>query len=87
MHNEKTNKSKPENIVRELYIHKLLKEYKYPKNLIEIEKSVNFGREVKRADIVVFSDDKVTPRIIIEVKAPNQKNDIEQLKSYLTLDY
>jgi type I restriction enzyme M protein len=59
---------------------------KYPKALIELEKHVNFGREVKRADIVVYQPDGITPKIIIEVKAPSEENDVQQLKSYLNAE-
>lgn len=86
VYNENSNKSAPEEIVRQLYLYKLTKHYKYPKNLIEIEKSVKFGREVKKADVVVFRNDEITPKIIVEFKAPNQENDIQQLKSYLNAE-
>lgn len=86
VYNEKTGKSAPEEIVRQLYLVKLTKHYKYPKNLIELEKSVNFGREIKRADIVVYRPDGITPKIIIEVKAPREENDVQQLKSYLNAE-
>lgn len=82
----KTGKGAPEEIVRQLYLVKLTKHYKYPKDLIELEKHVNFGREIKRADIVVYRPDGITPKIIIEVKAPNQENDVQQLKSYLNAE-
>lgn len=79
---------KPEEIVRQLYINKLLNHYNYPKELIELEKQIQFGREIdqKRADIVVFKNDKTTLAIIIEVKAPNFNNDLSQLKSYLNAE-
>ena len=86
VYNAKTGKSAPEEIVRQLYLVKLTKHYKYPKNLIELEKQVNFGREQKRADIVVYRTDSITPKIIVEVKAPNQENDVQQLKSYLNAE-
>ncbi len=87
VYNAKTGKSAPEEIVRQLYLVKLTKHYKYPKNLIEIEKHVNFGREIKRADIVIYTDEKlITPKIIIEVKAPSEENDVQQLKSYLNAE-
>lgn len=45
---------------------------------------MSFGRNGRgRADIVVFQEDGTTPWILVEVKAPNQKNSIQQLKSYL----
>ena len=86
VYNEKTDKSAPEEIVRQLYLVQLTKHYRYPKELIELEKHVNFGREIKRADIVVYRPDGITPKIIIEVKAPNQENDVQQLKSYLNAE-
>lgn len=86
VYNAKTGKSAPEEIVRQLYLAKLTKHYKYPKNLIELEKQVNFGREQKRADIVVYRPDSITPKIIVEIKAPNQENDVQQLKSYLNAE-
>ena len=86
VYNAKTGKCAPEEIVRQVYLHQLIKHYKYPKNLIEIEKHVNFGREQKRADIVVYRADNITPKVLIEVKAPNQENDIQQLKSYLNAE-
>ena len=89
VYNIETNKSAPEEIVRQLYLIKLTKHYKYPKGFIELEKTVQFGREKndsKRADIVVYRADGITPKIIIEIKAPNQENDIQQLKSYLNAE-
>jgi type I restriction enzyme M protein len=86
VYNAKTDKRWPEEIVRQLYLIKLTKHYHYPKGLIELEKHVNFGREIKRADIVVYRSDGITPKIIVEVKAPNQENDVQQLKSYLNAE-
>ena len=90
VYNDKTEKSAPEEIVRQLYLLELTKRYKYPKSHIEIEKIVQFGREkndAKRADIVVYTDDTwQTIKMIVEVKAPNANNDIQQLKSYLNAE-
>ena len=79
-------KSAPEEIVRQLYLNRLTNKYKYPKELIDVEIIVNFGREKKRADIIVYRDDKITPYILAEVKAPNINNDVKQLKSYLNAE-
>ncbi len=79
-------KSAPEEIVRQLYLKRLITQYKYPKELIDIELIVNFGREKKRADIIVYKDDRITPYILVEVKAPSMKNDAKQLKSYLNAE-
>ena len=72
-----------EELVRQLYINKLINEYNYPKEKMELEYSVSFGREKKRADIVIF--DKVattSPYIVVELKKPKLKDGKEQLKSY-----
>ena len=72
-----------EELVRQLYINKLINTYNYPKDKMELEYIVSFGREKKRADIVVF--DKIattTPYIIVELKKPKLKDGKEQLKSY-----
>jgi len=86
VYNSSTGKSAPEEIIRQLYLIQLTKHYRYPKNLIELEKHVNFGREVKRADIVVYRPDGITPKIIVEVKCPTEENDVQQLKSYLNAE-
>jgi type I restriction enzyme M protein len=79
---------KPEEVIRQLWLVKLAQEYKYPLDRIEVEKSVQFGREVreKSADIVLYKDDKITPYIIFELKQPNAKKAEEQLKSYLSAE-
>lgn len=76
---------KPEEIVRQLWLHKLHSHYLYPFERIDTEKSIHFGREIhaKAADIIVYKPDKITPYIIIEVKNPNEKKGIDQLKTYL----
>lgn len=86
IYDETKGAGKPEEVVRQLWLYKLVKQYKYPKARIVTEKSVSFGREVhsKSADIVIFKNDKVTPYIIIEVKRPSEKKGIDQLKSYLS---
>ena len=80
---EKELKLTPEEIIRQLYLDKLINEYGYPKSRIQVEYPVHFGREVKRADIVVMDKlSPTTPYIIIEVKKPTLKEGKEQLKSY-----
>lgn len=74
---------KPEEIIRQLYIDKLNKQYGYPLNRMAVEYIVSFGREKKKADIVIFDKDrKTTPYIIVELKKPKLKDGKEQLKSY-----
>ena len=82
------NIGKPEEIVRQLWLHKLNKYYSYPYDRIDTEKSIHFGREIsaKAADIIVYKKDKITPYIIVEVKSPDEKKGIEQLKSYLSAE-
>lgn len=79
-------KANPEEIVRQLWIYKLLNMYEYKLEEMVLEQSVHFGGGVstKAADILVYTDStKITPKIIIEVKKPKRKDGIEQLKSYM----
>lgn len=79
-------KSAPEEIVRQLWVYKLMQQYGYQIDEIDLEKSVQFGTEVgtKAADIIVYTDaTKITPKIIVECKKPKRKDGIEQLKSYM----
>ena len=74
---------KPEEVVRQLYTLKLINDYGYPKKRICFEHPVQFGRETKSADIVVFDKDRpLVEYIIVEVKKPKLKDGKEQLKSY-----
>jgi len=76
-------KLNPEEIVRQLYVKRLINLYKYPKQLIQFEIGINFGVEVKRADIVVYDKNRQdAPYIIVELKKPKLKDGKEQLKSY-----
>jgi type I restriction enzyme M protein len=83
---DENGKSNPEEIVRQLWVYKLINQYEYKADEINLEVSVNFGVEVnaKAADIIVYSDaTQQTSKIIIEVKKPKRKDGIEQLKSYM----
>ncbi len=74
---------KPEEVVRQLYLMVLNDQYNYPFERMEIEHSVSFGREKKRADIVIFDkDDTRAVYIMVELKKPKLKDGKEQLKSY-----
>ena len=80
---KKTIVLKPEEVVRQLMIDKLINDYGYPASRMQVEYPVYFGREVKRADIVIMDEDQPTvPYIVIEVKKPKLKDGKEQLKSY-----
>lgn len=79
-------KSAPEEIVRQLWVYKLMHQYSYQADEIDLEKGVQFGTEIgtKAADIIVYTDaTKLTPKIIVECKKPKRKDGIEQLKSYM----
>ncbi len=74
---------KPEELIRQLYVARLVNHYGYTKDRLALEYPVNFGRETKRADIVIV--DKARPDtayIIIEVKKPNLLEGKAQLRSY-----
>lgn len=80
---DKDIKLTDEELVRQLYINKLISEYNYPKDKMKLEYSVSFGLEKKRADIVIFDKSETTsPYIIVELKKPKLKDGKEQLKSY-----
>ncbi|MEG2146778.1 MAG: N-6 DNA methylase [Lachnospiraceae bacterium] len=73
----------PEEAVRQLFLHKLLISYGYPADRIALESPIYFGREVKRADVVIWDKDRPTvPYIIVELKKPKLTDGKEQLKSY-----
>lgn len=80
---KKDIKLTPEEAVRQLYIAKLHEQYDYPLDMMELEYGVVFGREKKRADIVIFDKhDRRAVNIIIELKKPKLKDGKEQLRSY-----
>ncbi len=80
---EKEIKLTPEEAVRQLYIYKLVHEYNYQTNRIQLETPIHFGREVKRADITIMDKDRpMVPYIIVELKKPKLTDGKEQLKSY-----
>lgn len=80
---KKDIKLTPEEAVRQLYLLKLHHDYGYPYERMELEYSVVFGREKKRADIVIFDRDSPnTVYIMVELKKPKLKDGKEQLKSY-----
>ena len=79
-------KSNPEEIVRQLWVWKLINYYGYAPEQIRCEIPVQFGSEIptKYADIAVYrKTDLETVKILFEVKKPKRKDGIEQLKSYL----
>lgn len=79
-------KSNPEEIVRQVWVWKLINFYGYSPDQIRCEIPVQFGsaEATKFADIAVYrKTDLETVKILFEVKKPKRKDGIEQLKSYL----
>ncbi|RJS75432.1 SAM-dependent methyltransferase [Methanophagales archaeon] len=76
--------AKPEEIVRQLWIYRLLTEYGFPKERIDVEKVIYFGSRVEpgRADIVVYHEDLKYYYILFEVKRPSRTDGRKQLESY-----
>jgi len=80
---EKDIQAKPEEIVRQLMLDKLINEYNYPTDLLRVEFSVSFGREKKLADIVILNKaDKTSVFCVLEIKKHKAKDGKDQLKSY-----
>jgi type I restriction enzyme M protein len=72
-----------EEVIRQLYALVLRDNFGYSIERMEFEYAVSFGREKKRADIVIFDKNKTTtPYIMVELKKPKLKDGKEQLKSY-----
>ena len=73
----------PEEAVRQLYVYDLIHVEGYSAENIRLEHPVHFGREVKRADIVIFERrHPESEYIIVEVKKPKLLEGKAQLKSY-----
>jgi len=85
VYDENKNTGKPEEIIRQLWLYKLVKNYNYPLDRIEVEYPVWFGSKVEKkpADIVVFYKNKDDAWIVGEIKKPERKDGLKQLKSYL----
>lgn len=80
---KKEIKLTPEEAVRQLYVQVLRDNFGYSTDRMELEYAVSFGREKKRADIVIFDKNQTTtPFIMVELKKPKLKDGKEQLKSY-----
>lgn len=80
---KKEIKLTPEEAVRQLYIMVLNEDLGYPFDRMEVEAEVTFGREKKRADIIISDPVKTqNPYIIVELKKPKLKDGKDQLKSY-----
>ena len=74
---------KPEEAVRQLFVYRLIHSYGYSPAQIKLEHPITFGREKKRADIVICEESRPTVEyIIVEVKKFKLSEGKEQLKSY-----
>ncbi|GAB1722869.1 MAG: N-6 DNA methylase [Nitrospira sp. CR1.1] len=83
---EKWFKAKPEETVRQAFLIWIQETLKYPIHRVGVEWPIQMGQdaEKERADIVIFSDDACTdPYIVFELKKPDSKEGLEQLRSYL----
>ncbi len=73
----------PEEIVRQIWLFKILNEYGYQKDRLELEKNITFGsRESGKADIVIHETGTTNSYIIFEIKRPSRSDGVSQLKSY-----
>ncbi|MDR1384764.1 MAG: N-6 DNA methylase [Planctomycetaceae bacterium] len=83
---KKEIKLTPEEVIRQLYIQKLITEYGYDAANFEIQSEVTMGSSGKRADIVVYEKERpAQPYIIVELKSPTNptaKEGKKQLESY-----
>lgn len=62
---------------------KLIYDYQYPLELLDVEYSVSFGREKKFADIIILNKaDKTSVYCVLEIKKTTAKDWKDQLKSY-----
>lgn len=81
---DKVVRATPEEVVRQLWLDRLTREYDYPLSRIRVEEPVVMGRDAtKKADIVITDNDR--PEVlyaIIEVKKVKAKDGKEQLRSY-----
>ena len=81
----------PEEKVRQEYVRRLVEEFGYPKELVDVEVPIQLGRdESKRADIVIYRsgqdrDKRENHNIIVECKEPDIKfpDGEKQLKAYV----
>lgn len=81
----------PEERIRQKMAQIICRELGYPKQNVGLERGINIGREVKRADIVIYntatacaSNDQGNIFLIAEIKAPNILDSDGQLASYIS---
>ena len=80
--------AKPEEIVRQLWIYRLLNEYNYPKKRIGVKKIIYFASQAgsQFADIVVFQEDLKHYYILFEIKMSDRTTGLEKLKNYCSTE-
>lgn len=79
-------RAKPEEVVRQMFLIWVRDTLRYPLARVRVEWAIQMGEDAERqrADIAVFSDDACTdPYIVFELKRPNSREGLEQLRSYL----
>ncbi len=82
----------PEEWVRQHFIHYIIEIKGYPKSLLANEVKLSIGSKTLRADSILYST-SLTPKMIIEYKAPNVKitqHTFDQILAYnllLKADY
>jgi len=77
----------PEEWVRQNFINYLIEHKSYPLMLMANEMQIRLGKQTKRCDTVVY-DNKLTPLVIIEYKAPDvsiSQKTFEQIARYNTV--
>lgn len=60
----------PEELVRQCLLQAIITEKIYPKNLIQVEKTILVNNRKRRFDVVIYNN-QVRPFLLIECKSPN----------------
>lgn len=79
-------KASPEEVVRQCFVIWIQETLKYPLGRIRVEERLQRGSDAdaERIDIVIHSDDACSDRFVLfELKKPDFKDGLEQLRSYL----
>lgn len=74
---------KPEEVIRQWFLNRLIRRYSYDLSRIRVEHAVKIGASTKKADVVILNpDDPTAVDLIVELKKPDNKKGRDQLKSY-----
>ncbi len=74
----------PEEFVRQLFVHWIIKETNFSRNSIQVEKMVLVNNNYRRFDIVIY-DKNTKPYILVECKAPEvriSQHTFDQVAAY-----